>query len=359
MMEVIRLIDANLDRIGEGLRVLEDISRFILDDSELCGQIKTLRHELVKGTPGLQTSLVLARRVGDDVGPHLEIPLDNQREDLQAVVIANARRVQESLRVIEEFAKLPFTPLGVSPTKLEQSRFTIYELEQRLVTRLLRQEKVKGLAGLYAILDISSLQEQDPITAAYEIIQGGVTTLQLRDKQSTRAELLRLAQHLRELCHQNGVVFLINDYVDVALAAQADGVHLGQRDLPVSEVRRLLPLDKVIGCSVTTVSQAQQAQVEGADYIAVGAIYPTKSKKDFKLVGIEGLIDVSKSTSLPVIAIGGANLSNVEEIMKAGATGIAAISAILSAADRKSATQQLIARIEQIRKSIESLSPES
>ena len=345
---MLRLMDANFDRLGEGLRVLEDVARFLLDDAELCQQLKTLRHELMEVNFALEQQFLTSRKVGEDVGAFTNLPGERKYKDLASMVIANARRTQESLRVLEEFAKLSDTPLALKPRKFEQARFTIYELEQRLVSRLLRKDKLSRLTGLYLILDTQALQGRSEAEVATQAIQGGAKIIQLRDKQRHKADLLEIAQKLKEVCVHKGVLFIINDYLDLALASDADGLHLGQKDLPIPEARRLLPMDKLIGCSTTTVSEAVRAQSEGADYIAVGSIYPTTSKADFKLAGLDTLRRVRKRVSLPLIAIGGINETNVEEVMKAGADGVAVISAVLGAADIEEATQKLVTMVEQV-----------
>lgn len=344
---MLRVIDANLDRLGEGLRVLEDVARFLLDDADLTQQLKNLRHKLVRDMHPLEQQLVTARKAKEDVGASLRPPGAVDHKDIPALVKANARRVQESLRVLEEFAKLSATPLEVKPEELEHSRFEVYELEHRLVSKLLRREKSARLAGLYLILDTQSLRGRDEGEVAAEAIRGGIKALQLRDKQHSRAELLEMAQKLKKICAEKEVLFIVNDYLDVALAAGADGLHLGQDDLPLAQARKLLPVDKLLGCSCTTVSQAERAQSEGADYVAVGSMYPTLSKERFELVGPDTLRRVKGKVSLPLIAIGGIDQSNIEEVMKAGADGVAVISAVLGKEDIEGATRDLVTKLEQ------------
>lgn len=346
---MLRLIDADLDRLGEGLRVLEDIARFLLDDAELCQQLKTLRHELFDGVFPLEQRLLSARRAGEDVGSSLKSPREEKGVDLPGVVVANARRVQESLRVLEEFAKLSDTPLPLEPLKFEKARFSIYELEKKLLSKLLRREKASRLAGLYLILDTQALKGRSEVEVANQAIRGGTKVIQLRDKQHSKTELLDTARRLRKVCVQKEVLFIINDYLDVALACEADGIHLGQKDLPISEARRLLSIDKLVGCSTTTLLEAVRAQSAGADYIAVGSIYPTLSKEEFKLVGLKTLRQIREKIALPLIAIGGIDESNVEEVIEAGADGIAVINAVLGAEDVNRASERLVTKLEKAR----------
>ncbi len=142
------------------------------------------------------------------------------------------------------------------------------------------------------------------------------------------------------------VLFIVNDYLDIALAVDADGLHVGQDDLPARVARRLLPIGKVLGCSVTTVEQAVAAQSEGADYVAASAIYPTASKETVEIVGLETLRQIRKAVTLPLVAIGGINENNAAEVMAAGADSVAIISAILGAESPEKAAREIIAKIE-------------
>jgi len=156
-----------------------------------------------------------------------------------------------------------------------------------------------------------------------------------------------IAQQLKNLCAEHKVLFIVNDYLDIALAAGADGLHLGQDDLPVKEARRLLPIDKILGCSTTTVDQAITAKTDGADYIAVGSIYPTASKETAQVVGLERLRETRQAVDLPLVAIGGINKDSAAEVIAAGADSVAVISAILQAGNVKEATGEIVARVGQ------------
>ena len=142
------------------------------------------------------------------------------------------------------------------------------------------------------------------------------------------------------------MLFIINDYLDLVLAAGADGLHLGQEDLPIKEARKLLPIDRILGCSVTAVEQAKAAESDGADYLAVGSIYPTSSKETAIVVGLERLHQIRQVVSLPLVAIGGINRDNASEVAVAGADAVAAISALLGAKDVEQAARQIIAGFE-------------
>jgi len=345
---VLRLADANLDRLGEGLRVLEDVSRFLLNDAMLSKRLKTLRHTLVKDLGPLEREFLSARRVAEDVSAPTRKRAASQHQDLPALVIANSRRVQESLRVLEEFSRLSGGPLAGKAGGFESARFEVYDLEQQVVGRLLRHDRAARLKGLYLVLDATAMKGRDELEVAAAAIRGGVKTIQLRDKQRSKPELLAAARKLRDLCAGEGALFIVNDHLDVALAVSADGIHLGQDDLPPVEARRILPISMLIGCSTHSVAGAVRAQANGADYVAMGSIYPTPSKEKFKLVGPETLRRTRSRISVPLIAIGGINHINVQEVMKAGADGVAVISAVLGADDVEKAATRLAAKMKRI-----------
>jgi thiamine-phosphate pyrophosphorylase len=344
---VLRLVDANLDRLGEGLRVLEDVSRFLLNDAALSKRLKTLRHTLVRSLGPLEQELLSARRVVEDVGAPTKKRVAQQYRDLPALVMANSRRVQESLRVLEEFSRVSGTSLTGKAGDFESCRFEVYDLEQRLVGGLLRHDKAGRLKGLYLVLDTMALKGRDEVGVAAAAIRGGAEVIQLRDKQRSKGELLTVARKLADLCAEKSVLFIVNDHVDIALAVNADGLHLGQDDLPPAEARRILPINMLIGCSTESVGQAVRVQADGADYVAVGSIYPTASKEKYKLVGLGTLRRTRPKVSVPLIAIGGINQTNVQEVLDAGADGVAVISAVLGADDVEKAARRLAAKMKE------------
>jgi len=340
-----RIIDANLNRASEGMHLLEEMARLVVDDAELTRQLKTMRHELLAGDLAFNKELIQARNSESDVGVDIEAPGGEGRE-LPIIVVANARRVQEALRILEEMAKVPGTTPKLDPEKFKKARFDLYTIEQKLLSRLLRRDKTGLLTGLYAIIDSQALGGRKHIEVARQLIRGGAKAIQLRHKLDGKDELLAIAQKLKDLCSENSVLFIVNDYLDIALAVGADGLHLGQQDLPIAVARGMLPIDMILGCSVTTLKQAKAAESGGADYIAVGSIYSTSSKEKAKVVGLEMLRKIRGVVSLPLVAIGGINRDNAAEVAAAGADGVAVISAILRAEDIEEAARQLIKAFE-------------
>ena len=347
--QTLRIIDANLNRAGEGLRLLEEIARLLLNDAALTQQLKTIRHELLREDIPLYQQFLQARNAADDVGTNLQIPGEDKTRALPLVVVANAKRVQESLRILEELTKAPGTMPELDSEKFKQTRFTLYTLEQKLVARLLHQDKIRRLPGLYVIIDTEALKGRKHVEVARQVIRGGAVTIQLRDKILSRKELLPIARQLKTLCIEHKVLFIVNDYLDIALETDADGVHVGQDDLPVRVVRKWLPPDKILGSSARTVELALAAQSDGADYLGVGAMYPTLSKKvKTVLVGLERLSHIKQAVSLPLVAIGGISEDNVADVIEAGAVSVAVINAVCGAESPEEAARQIVARLEHL-----------
>jgi thiamine-phosphate pyrophosphorylase len=335
-----RLIDANLNRLSEGLRLLEDVARFILNDAALSSRLKALRHDLLANTKSLQRTLLTARDSEGDVTAFSKESMS--RSDVSDIVTANARRVTESLRVLEEFAKLSDT--GLDPMKFKRARFAIYEIEKEISGKVARRGR--QIAGLYVIIDREALGARDEVDICRQAIRGGAKVIQLRDKMQGKPALLNSAMKLKDTCAPSGVPFIMNDDLDITLASGADGLHIGQEDIPVPAARRLLPIDKLIGCSTTTAQEARKAEADGADYVAVGSIYPTKSKSDIAVVGLGRLREIREAVSLPIVAIGGINADNARAVIDAGADAVAVISAILASDDVEQATCRIAKRLE-------------
>ncbi len=200
------------------------------------------------------------------------------------------------------------------------------------------------LRGLYVIIDPAVAAGRDEIKIARQAIEGGAGLIQWRDKSREKGVQLPVAEALRRLCREVGAMFLVNDDVDLALAVGADGVHVGQKDLPVAVVRRLVPRGMIIGCSTNNPDEARQAEADGADYVSVGRLFATGSKADTRPATLDALRVVKAAVSVPVCAIGGINESNIDDVIAAGADMAAVISAVISAPDVREAARRLAAR---------------
>jgi len=345
LRQTLRIIDANCNRIGEGLRFLEDTARFVLNDTELSQKLKSLRHEVINSFSNLNIDMLSTRDATVDVGKG-KVYSDYQANIL-SLVIANSKRVEEALRVIGELAKLPEINQMLIYDNYESTRFDIYSIEQELLSKLERRNKIRNITGLYVIIDTQLLANTDILDVAAKVMRGGASVIQLRDKQKEKGELFYIARKLANLCHQAGKFFIVNDYLDIAIAAHADGIHIGQDDLPVSVIRKEMPIDKVIGVSTHTLDEAKKAQENGADYIAVGSVFPSPTKPNTRVVGLKTLKAIKQKISLPIVAIGGINEHNIGKVMASGVEAAAVISAVISSEDHENATRQLVREIEQ------------
>ncbi len=329
MENVYRILDANFNRAREALRVIEDFARFALDDSALASTAKSMRSRL-REICGLfpAESLLASRDTPGDVGTRISSPGESRRAGAADVATAACKRLTEALRTLEEYAK------AIAPEaaeQLESLRYQAYSLEARLGARLAVADRFRRVR-LY-VLVTSSLCRGDPAKTAEAAIAGGADCLQLREKELPDREVLELARRLRELTRQAGVLLLVNDRPDIAAIAGADGVHLGQQDLPIAEARRLLRPGAIVGRSTHNLFQARAAEVEGADYIGAGPMFPTDTKDAGPVAGVEYLRQVISEISLPHVAIGGITAENVGLLVEAGAERVAVCSAVIAAAD--------------------------
>ena len=201
--------------------------------------------------------------------------------------------------------------------------------------------------AVYIITDSTLSHGRSHVEVAREAIRGGADVIQFREKNMNGRDLIATARELQDLCRQAGVLFLVNDRVDVALAVDADGVHVGQEDMPADIARRLIGPDKVLGVSTRTPELALKAQQDGADYVGTGAIYATTTKNVASGPRGPELIDrIKQVVSIPVVAIGGITVENAPECILHGADGCAVISAVVGAPDIADATRRLHAAIE-------------
>lgn len=332
-----RAVDANMNRAGEALRVLDDYCRFVLNDPFLTRSWKQLRHRLAEASGTLpRNALLSARDTLHDVGTSIQTPGEYTRHSPESVAIANVKRLQESLRSLEEFGKILSTAFAHS---VERLRYESYTLERSMFRNDSATERL-AKAKLYALLTGSQCAAALDWTIE-EIAQGGVGIVQMREKEKSDRELLERAEFLRKCTREAGVLFIVNDRPDVARAVEADGVHLGQTDLPVSVARRILGPNALIGVSTHNLEQVHRAILDGADYLGIGPTFPSSTKSFGELAGLEFLGDAMAETSLPAFALGGINLANVREVVASGAKRIAVSAALATADDPRSVAMAL------------------
>ncbi|MFN5220704.1 MAG: thiamine phosphate synthase [Cyanobacteriota bacterium] len=345
---VARLLDANLDRAREGLRVIEDWCRFGLDRADLVARTKDMRQRL----GGLHLDRYkLARNAATDPAAGLGHPAQGQRPLAAQVVAANAARGQEALRVLEEFGRHePGHQPGALAATAAELRYALYDLEVELLRADRdgpRRRALLARCHLYLVTgpvpDLEARVER--------ALEAGLRLVQYRAKEQAGLEdrtRLEQARALRALCARHGALFLINDRIDLALAVDADGVHLGQGDLPPAIARQLLGPDRLIGRSTHAIDQLRQAVADGCDYVGVGPVTATPTKPGREPVGLDYVRQAAAESSIPFFAIGGIEAANLELVRSAGASRVAVVRAITAAADAGAATLGLLNLLQEV-----------
>lgn len=334
---VYRILDANLDRAREGLRIIEEWCRFGLNNGYLAGECKQLRQELAHWHTA---ELRAARNTPGDPGTDLTHPQEEQRTSIKSLLQANFCRVEEALRVLEEYGKLYNPTMG---KEFKQMRYQVYTLESNLMGY--QRHQLLWRSRLYLVTSPS----ENLLATVEAALKGGLTLVQYRDKTANDTVRLEKATKLRQLCHTYGALLIVNDRVDLALAVDADGVHLGQQDMPIAIARQLLGSQRLIGRSTTNSEEMQGAIAEGADYIGVGPVYETPTKAGKAAAGLEYVSHAAKNCSLPWFAIGGIDANNVNEVIDAGAQRVAVVRSLMQAEQPTLVTQYLISQLNRIK----------
>jgi len=341
---VLRILDASINRAGEGLRTLEDYARFALDDAGLAAQAKQLRHRLTATVARLpREALLAARDTPGDCGTELETPDETRRASATAVCQAAAVRTQQALRSIEEYGKCLDPALA---RQVEAIRYRCYPLAAALERP--RRSRLAA-ARLYVLIDCGASE-----TAFAEriggLIAGGVDVIQLRDKTASDRLLWQRARQamalLRAATAASRPLLVVNDRPDLAIAAGADGVHVGQDELPIEVVRRLVGPQAIVGVSTHNVAQVDAAVAGGADYLGCGPTFASRTKRFASFAGLDFLTAVAPRTTLPAFAIGGIDLENLAAVLATGIQRVAIAGAIATAADPQATAAAFRQRLE-------------
>lgn len=325
----VRILDAALNRASEGLRVVEDYLRMVLDDGHLARRAKQLRHDLAAAAAGLSAELRLATRdTLGDVGTRNSTAAEGVRRSPLDVATASFHRTAEALRSIEEYGKLVDSQLAAH---CESIRYQLYTLEKATCTTSASLERLAE-ARLYVLVDGGS-SERAFGELADALVAAGADVLQLRDKRLSDRALLGRATRLVAATRGTPALAIVNDRADIATAAHAHGVHLGQDELPVAAARRLVGAEMLIGVSTHSIAEARQAVLEGANYLGAGPTFASSTKQFDDFPGLEYLREVSSEVSLPTFAIGGITTENIQQVLETGVTRVAVAGAIASAVE--------------------------
>jgi len=204
-------------------------------------------------------------------------------------------------------------------------------------------------SGLYVITDPDLSLGRPTIELVKQALEGGAGAIQLRNKKASKRELITEGSEIKALCQAFGALFIVNDHADVAVALDADGVHLGQEDLPAEVARRILGSQKIVGCSAHTIEEALEAERAGADYLGVGTIFPTASKEKIRLASPGRISEIKMHVKIPIVAIGGIKATNADQVLAAGADAVAVITAVVSAPNPREAAAELVALVNNFR----------
>ncbi len=330
-----RIIDANLNRLGEGLRVIEDFCRFGLNEAALSARVKALRHGASALRRLFPAGVLAARDSAGDVG-RVRVKESMRRAGRLAILGASFGRVQESLRVLEEMAKLDCPGAAA---RAKAMRYEAYELERMIVPLFDRAQQAARLKGLYLILT-------DPVVgyeklAAIAVAQK-VGAIQLRAKNMDGGPLLDLARKIRDITRSSRTLFFVNDRPDIARLAEADGVHLGQSDLSVRDARAIVGGRALVGKSTHNLRQLAAALRERPDYVGIGPVFPTSSKADHApVLGLEKAAQMLRAAKIPAVAVGGIGAQNLPALVSAGFDCYALIGAVGASSDPRKAIREL------------------
>jgi thiamine-phosphate pyrophosphorylase len=334
-----RIIDANLNRATEALRVLEEIARFYLDDKAMSEKFKNIRHNISKEADSDYEGLLNSRDTIGDVG--IDIKNDTHRKDIISIFKANIKRVQQALRTLAEYGEAQ----GLNLKTFETARYESYTLEKEMYNNLSSKLNKFRLQdkNLYLVTSSDKFESDDDfLDAVASALDGGVKLIQLREKSHDAKRIIKLAKKVRELTSIYDAIFIMNDRIDIAQIVDADGVHLGQDDVDIKDARSILGDKMIIGISTHCPEQAQKAQEQGADYIGVGPIFTTPTKPGRTAVTTDYAKWVSANINIPWYAIGGIDMSNIQDVLNAGATRVAVVRAIINAKSPSDAAKSFL-----------------
>jgi thiamine-phosphate pyrophosphorylase len=349
-----RIVDANFNRAREALRVMEEYARFALNCGALSGRAKKLRHELSAAIATLDAgSLLASRDTLGDVGVGLRVGGQLERTSLEDGFTAAAKRLTEALRALAETIQ---ADSGKTAAAIERLRYEAYTLEKDVVLFAGPAEKFKRVR-LYVL--ITSNLPADVLSLASKCAAGGADCIQLRAKDIPDDRLFALAVEFVDICREMGALSIINDRVDIAAAAGADGVHLGQDDLPIEQVRRLQLTPLIVGKSTHSLKELERVARPQTDesaylpvtlpnYVSLGPAFATPTKPKIDIAGLDYIrqgLDCLAGTGVDHVAIGGITRDNIDRVISAGAQRIAVCAAVTSAPDPTEACRRLKARI--------------
>jgi thiamine-phosphate pyrophosphorylase len=339
--DALRIIDAALNRAGEGLRVVEDYLRFVLDDPFLTREIKSLRHDLAAAATAVAPfDRHAARDTVRDVGTTVSTPAEQDRSNAHAVCAASLKRAEQALRSLEEYGKLID---GGFSAQMETLRYRLYTLEKAIDVGRSSRDRLQN-ARLCVLVDGRKAADDFERLVA-SLVEAGVDMIQLRDKHLEDRELVDRARRLRQLTRSTASLAIVNDRADIAAATDADGVHVGQEDLAVKDTRAIVGARKLVGVSTHNIEEARAAVLDGANYLGAGPTFRSQTKTFDNFAGLDYLRQVAAEIRLPTFAISGVTADNLTEVLAAGITRVAVSAAVVDSPDPRAAARSLVQKL--------------
>ncbi len=318
-----RIIDVNINRTTEALRALEEIARFYLDDKKCSEKLKNMRHFVCNFFDKDYEALLKSRDTVNDVGVNIKnITKESRTVNIENIFKSNIKRLQQSLRMLSEYASMP-----------DDLRYQSYTIEKEMFEGIKMNIKKYLLdkRRLYLVTNSDAFNSDDEFLDRIALaLKSGVDIIQLREKKRPAKEIIELGYKIRELASNFNALFIVNDRIDIAKIVKADGVHLGQDDISLSTAREILGDEFIIGISTHCPDDAIKAQDGGADYIGVGPVFKTPTKPGRIPVGLEYVKWAAQNVNIPFFAIGSIEPDNIDDVIKAGASRVAVVRAIMN-----------------------------
>ena len=339
---IYRIIDANFNRCREALRVMEEFCRFGLDNRSLSGRAKQLRHRLCGAVSKIDAdTLINCRDSAGDVGSDIKVVGQLKRVDLKSCFVAACKRASEALRALAETSQMIEPEVHAECEKL---RFDVYTLEKDVLAASRAFDRLSGMR-LYVLVTVEAgFDEAEILKIVQQCAAGGADCIQLRCKGLDDKSMVGLGSQFVDVCKEAGVLSIVNDRADIAIACGADGVHLGKEDLSIEHVRRLGTKPLIVGLTTHNLGELDEAIAAGADYVGLGPAFATATKPSLNAAGlgyIEQAVKRLDGSGVWHVAIGGINESNIESVLQAGAGAVAVCGAVTKADDVVNACQQL------------------
>lgn len=334
-----RIIDANLNRATEALRVLEEIARFRLDDKKLSTELKNIRHEICLFFDCDYEKLIASRDTVNDIGTDIQNPTKVAREysSIEIIFRSNFKRLEQALRVLCEYGNLS-----------DKFRYNVYTIEKNMNESLKMDIKKYLLKDkkLYLVTNSDNFDSDSEFLDRVALaIKSGVDIVQLREKSKPASKVIEYGKIIRQLTSEYGALFIVNDRVDLAQILNADGVHLGQDDIDIHSARKILGEKMIIGISTHKPQDAIEAMKNGADYIGVGPIYKTPTKPNREAAGLDYLKWAVNNVNIPFYAIGSIDLNTIDEVVSYGAKRVALVRAIMNSENIENTVKTLKSKL--------------